>query len=78
MELLPRHLYFCIYNTSRHESSTYTPFQLMFGRQAILPIDIDLQKESVDELHHKYQVLIDPDIVAVQRKHQVILEDAHS
>ena len=64
------------YNTSRHESSTYTPFQLMFGRQAILPIDIDLQKESGDELHHKYQVLNDPDIVAVQHKHQVILEDA--
>ncbi|KAL5509715.1 hypothetical protein EMCRGX_G005133 [Ephydatia muelleri] len=64
------------YNTSRHESSTYTPFQLMFGRQAILPIDIELQKESGDELHHKYQVLNDPDIVAVQRKHQVILEDA--
>ncbi|KAL5491289.1 hypothetical protein EMCRGX_G016548 [Ephydatia muelleri] len=64
------------YNTSRHESSTYTPFQLMFGRQAILPVDIDLQKESGDELHHKYQMLNDPDIVAVQHKHQVILEDA--
>ena len=64
------------YNTSRHESSTYTSFQLMFGRQAILPTDIELQKESGDELHHKYQVLNDPDIVAVQRKHQVILEDA--
>ena len=63
------------YNTSRHESSTYTPFQLMFDRQTILPIDIDLQKESGDELHHKYQVLNDPDIVAIQRKHQVILED---
>ena len=48
----------------------------MFGCQAILPID--LQKESGDELHHKYQVLNDPDIVAVQRKHQVILEDAKS
>ena len=46
-------------------SQAHIPFQLMFGHQAILPIDIDLQKESGDELHHKYmyQVLNDPDIV---------------
>ena len=27
------------YNTSQHESSKFTPFQLMFGRRATLPID---------------------------------------
>ena len=31
----------CIYayNTSKHESSKYTPFEVMFGRQAVLPVD---------------------------------------
>ena len=42
-----------------------TPFQLIFGHQAILPVDIDLQKGSGDELHCKYQVLNDQDIVIV-------------
>ena len=28
------------YNTSRHESSLYTPFELMFGRKPIIPVDI--------------------------------------
>ena len=32
------------YNTSRHESTHFTPFQLMFNCQATLPIDIELRK----------------------------------
>ena len=34
------------YNTSRHESSLFTPFQLMFGR-AVLPIELD--KDTADK-----------------------------
>ena len=30
------------YNTSRHESTCFTPFSLMFSRQATLPIDVEL------------------------------------
>ena len=48
----------------------------MFGRQAILPVYIELQKESGDKLHRKYQVLNDPDIVTVERNHQVFLKYA--
>uniref|UniRef100_A0A1X7T8J4 Integrase catalytic domain-containing protein n=1 Tax=Amphimedon queenslandica TaxID=400682 RepID=A0A1X7T8J4_AMPQE len=33
-------LFLFAYNTSRHVSSLYSPFQVMFGRKAILPIDL--------------------------------------
>ena len=36
------------YNTSSHESTNYTPFEVMFGRKARIPIDADL--ESVCDL----------------------------
>ena len=36
------------YNTSSHESTNYTPFEVMFGRKARIPIDADL--ESICEL----------------------------
>ena len=29
------------YNTSQHESTKFTPFEIMFGRKAILPLDLD-------------------------------------
>ena len=33
----------CIYtyNTAQHESTKFTPFELMFSRKPVLPIDID-------------------------------------
>jgi hypothetical protein len=42
-ELWDEHLDSCTfaYNTSRQESTLYTPFEIMFGRKAVLPIDID-------------------------------------
>ena len=29
------------YNTSKHESTKFTPFKIMFGRKTILPLDLD-------------------------------------
>ena len=37
------------YNTSQHESTCFTPFEMMFGRLATIPIDINLQKASPEE-----------------------------
>ena len=32
------------YNTSCHESALYTPFEIMFGRKATLPIDLKMEQ----------------------------------
>ena len=39
----------CIYaySTSRHESSLFTPFELMFGRKTVLPIDLSSGSNGV-------------------------------
>ena len=29
------------YNTSKHEPTKFTPFEIMFGRKAILPLNLD-------------------------------------
>ena len=34
------------YNTAKHESTLYSPFELMFGRKAIIPIDLEFEKKS--------------------------------
>ena len=45
------HLDTCVfaYNTSCHESTTCTPFILMFGRRPYLPGDINVSKSSPEE-----------------------------
>lgn len=36
--MMLKHVY--AYNTSKHESSKFTPFEVMFGRKAVLPVDV--------------------------------------
>ncbi|KAL5509202.1 hypothetical protein EMCRGX_G004532 [Ephydatia muelleri] len=38
------------YLSSCHESSCYAPFEVMFGRKAVLPFDVDLKSVSLDKL----------------------------
>ncbi|KAL5475728.1 hypothetical protein EMCRGX_G025577 [Ephydatia muelleri] len=43
-----------MYNTSRHDSTKYTPFMLMFGRRATLPIDVELERQCSEDLCKTY------------------------
>ena len=42
------------YNTSKHESSLHIPFELMFGRRALIPIDVETEKNEGNELLYEY------------------------
>ena len=37
------------YNTSRHESTLHTPFEVMFGRKPVIPIEVDADGAHVLE-----------------------------
>ena len=64
------------YNTSHHESTKFTPFELMFGRKATLPIDLELQKASPEEVCQKFHTLYEPNTSAILREHAQCLETA--
>ncbi|KAL5460390.1 hypothetical protein EMCRGX_G033836 [Ephydatia muelleri] len=34
------------YNTSVHESTSFSPFEVMFGRRDFMPVDIEIDKET--------------------------------
>lgn len=38
------------YNTARHASSHYTPFELMFSRRAVLPVDFGFEKAKAADI----------------------------
>ena len=64
------------YNTSRHESTRFTPFELMFGRQATLPIDIDLRKALPEEAVSTFVDLNEPDMDKLAEERVKQLEEA--
>ena len=63
------------YNTSRHTSSQFTPFELMFNRRAAIPIDIELRKEMSEDLATGYIELPEPDPAVVKEKRKKRLEE---
>ena len=42
----------CIYayNTSKHESSKFTPFELMFSRKPVLPVDLQMDEHGASSV----------------------------
>ena len=59
------------YNTTIQESSRHTPFQAMFGRQAKLPVDFNVEEDydPAEKLKH-HLCSHDPpdDVVAMNKK----------
>ena len=43
------------YNTARHVSTCHSPFEIMFGRKANLPTDIDSETSDGDQLLQELQ-----------------------
>ena len=41
------------YNTLVHESALFSPFEIMFGHKATLPIDLVMAKQDSEEKLHK-------------------------
>ena len=43
------------YNTSKHDSAKYCPFELMFGRKPVLPVELDTCTDSPEATLSKFQ-----------------------
>jgi hypothetical protein len=68
------------YNTSVQESTLFSPFELMFGRKATLPIDLDMSKDNVDEkikklLENGEEKLITSEVERLTNR-RIIVEEA--
>ena len=67
------------YNMACHESTQYSPFELMFGRKAVLPIDIEVVKKDVVELLDEYNMAEDDySPYEAREQHQKVLEAARN
>ncbi len=63
------------YNTSKQESTKHTPFEIMFNRQATLPIDVELNKTSPENSVHTFSQMQEPDQSGLELKRSFLLND---
>ena len=64
------------YNTSRHEASQFTPFELMFSCRATLPIDLDIKKSTTEQEVLCYANMDEPDLLQLAKEQVEHLEEA--
>ena len=63
-------------NTAQHESTHYTPFELMFGRKPLLPIDVNMEKKDAAMLLNEYHGAQNLSLAKNREVHQKLLETA--
>ena len=66
------------YNTSRHASTTFTPFELLFGRKAYLPVDINSNNTSADEHLQEWKKMEEMPVEELTEKRQHLCQTAKS
>ena len=64
------------YNTSRHDSSKFTPFELMFGRQAVLPVDIRSDASRIEAVNDVFVGCDEDTVQKMEAARNSILEQA--
>ena len=64
------------YNTSRHETTRFTPFELMYGWCATLPIYINIQENIPSETTGAYDELKEFEFEDMAKRRMKLLEDA--
>ena len=64
------------YITSKHDSSRFTPFQLLFGQCATLPIDLDVRAALPEEEASRFLGMQEPDQVKLAEEKEQLLEEA--
>ena len=65
------------YNTSVHESTHFTPFEVMFGRKAVLPVDIDMSgKDPKEKVKFCSEELSTAAVMALADHQRKLLEQA--
>ena len=64
------------YNTSRHASSKFTPFELMFGRCATLPIDLAISRSTPEEDSRRFLSLEELNMSEVESQRAQRLREA--
>ena len=64
------------YNTSCHESTKFTPFELIFSRKATLSINIEFRNASPEEVCQKYHTLDDSNVSSTMKEQVQRLEVA--
>ena len=67
------------YNTSKQESSQYSPFELMFARKPVFPMDINTQQKDPETMLKQFDEAKDTSFMSIQvthSTHKKVLEAA--
>lgn len=57
------------YNTSKQESSQYSPFELMFARKPVLPVDVNTEQKDPDAMLMHFCKAKDLSLTCIQELH---------